>query len=394
MADLILDKEKKILDPLRPIKSDREDGRFLHTDLFLRDWFKRYTPKLAYKSGMSKEEFAEWQIKVKEKLLEILRFPKDVPPQPEPKLLWEEQRDGYRVQKWECYPEPYSVVPYLMLIPNGVNSENPAPAVMCYPGTFHPKESLCEELDIYRTHPNRYFEFNQMAKHFVKEGFVAVAVEHPGYGELRPVEQLPDERFCFQMLTVGRNYQGLSAFQKKVIVDWANKLDFVQKDNILLSGHSLGKYPCMFLGIVCDCVKGIIYNDSVYDTIDRYIAAPGFYLYSGCWSHLIPDCEEWFTTVDILCAYAPKLLLASEGGVTKDLNKVKDAYKTAGNEGAFEFVHYPKYQDPQTHKYDDATSPPECVGDEEYFVYANADTKSHYFKKDVAIPWAIKHFKK
>ena len=81
-------------------------------------------------------------------------------------------------------------------------------------------------------------------------------------------------------------------------------------------------------------------------------------------------------------------------GVTKDLNKVKDAYKTAGNENAFEFVHYPKYQDPQTHKYDDATSPPECVGDEEYSSYANADTKSHYFKKDVAIPWAIKHFKK
>ncbi len=388
-----MSEDRRILDVYRPIKSDREDGRFLHTDLFLRDWYKRYTPKLAYKSGMSKAEFFEWREKVIAKLCEILRFPNDVPPQPEPKMLWEEQRDGYKIQKWESFPEPYSVVPFLMLVPDGVDANHPAPAVMCYPGTWHTKESLCGEPDIYASHPNRFFEQNQMAKHFVKEGYVAIAVEHPGYGELRPTDQIPDERFVNQMLTMGRHYQGHSAFQKKVILDWANELDFVETNNIFLSGHSLGKYPCLLLGLTCDCVKGIVYNDGVYDTIERYVAAPEFYLWSGCLSHLIPDCEEWFTTVDLLCAYAPKLLLVSEGGVTKDLRKISDAYKTAGDPSAFEFVYYPYYQDPKNRKYDDVETPPERVSEEEYFEWANCDAKNHYFKKDIAIPWVNKYRK-
>ena len=56
----------------RPIKSDREDGRFLHSDLFMRDWYKRYRPKLEYKDGMSHDDFLVWKEKVRAKLEEIV----------------------------------------------------------------------------------------------------------------------------------------------------------------------------------------------------------------------------------------------------------------------------------------------------------------------------------
>ena len=103
----------------RPIQTDREDGRFMHTDVFLKHHYKTFRPKLEYKSGMTPEQYDAWREKVKEKLLEILRFPapEDLPPQPAPVMLWEEARDGYKIQKWEAFPEPYAVIPFLVLVP-------------------------------------------------------------------------------------------------------------------------------------------------------------------------------------------------------------------------------------------------------------------------------------
>tara|TARA_B100000700_G_C14477773_1_gene593624 strand:+ start:323 stop:535 length:213 start_codon:yes stop_codon:yes gene_type:complete len=53
----------------------------------------------------------------------------EVPPQLEPAQLWIEEREGYRLEKWEAYPEPGSVVPYLVLIPDGVDHDNPGATV-------------------------------------------------------------------------------------------------------------------------------------------------------------------------------------------------------------------------------------------------------------------------
>ena len=56
------------------------------------------------------------------KVLELMAFP-DVPQQPEPKRISVERRDGYQLQRWEAYPEPYCVVPFLMLVPDGVSAQ-------------------------------------------------------------------------------------------------------------------------------------------------------------------------------------------------------------------------------------------------------------------------------
>lgn len=49
-----------------PIKTDREDGRFMHTDIFMKHYYKTHRPKLEYKSGMSVEEFGAWREKIKD----------------------------------------------------------------------------------------------------------------------------------------------------------------------------------------------------------------------------------------------------------------------------------------------------------------------------------------
>ncbi|MDF2716636.1 MAG: Abhydrolase family protein [Paenibacillus sp.] len=163
--------------------SDREDGRFIRTDEFLYQSWKRLRPKLAYESGMTGSAFERWQRQVAEKLEQLLKFPDFAEEQPAPRMLWEEPRDGYSLQKWESFPEPGSVVPFLMLVPSGVTAEAPAPAVLCFTGSHHTKELLADEPETYVSQPiNRFPEHNRMAYHYAKEGIVAIAIENPGIG--------------------------------------------------------------------------------------------------------------------------------------------------------------------------------------------------------------------
>ncbi len=373
-----------------PITTDRPDGRFMHTDVFMRHHYKTFRPKLEYKPGMSIEEFNEWREKVIEKLKEILRFPEDVPPQPAPTMLWEEQRDGYKIQKWEAFPEPYAVIPFLVLIPDGVDAEHPAPTVLCSPGTWHSKEALCDEPDVFCTRDLTFPEHNHMAKFYVKEGYVAIACDHLTFGELKPLDcGSPSDAVAAQMISVGRNLMGMTAFYQTCILNWIKEQPIVDTSNIFISGHSLGKYVCMFLGLLNDCIKGIVYNSDIYDTRIRLYSAPASYLWSGCLNHLIADCEYWFTPVDLLCAYAPKKLLITEGGVTADLDKIKDAYATVGSPESFEFHYHEKFKDPKARVYDGKPAP-ECVGEDEYYLYNNVDVGKHYFKEHLAIPWVNK----
>ena len=165
-------------------ESGRPDGRFVHIEGLVHKWLKEQKPALAFDPEMTPDAFAAWRERVAEKAVELLQFPQDVPEQPAPKRLWAKRRDGYELQKWEAYPEPYSVVPFLVLVPDGVNADKPGPAVMCFPGSQSSKELLAGEPEVVDhvpepEHPNR----DRMALHYVKAGLVAVAVDNPGTGE-------------------------------------------------------------------------------------------------------------------------------------------------------------------------------------------------------------------
>lgn len=368
--------------------SGREDGRFVRTEEFVHDYLKRLRPKLAFPEHASPSEFALWQDQVRQKLKQLLKFP-DTPPQPEPKHLWTESRDGYRLEKWECYPEEGSVVPFLMLVPDGASPDWPAPAVLCSPGSLDTKEFLAGEPEQYQERRSTPFSrHEQMAVHYARQGMVAVAVDNPGIGELKRTDQAENrEYFALQMLKMGRNYMGLSVFQKLNIVDWLKGLSFVNAGCIALSAHSLSTVPNVAVGLLDPAVKAIVYSDGVCDNRIRRVTAwreePDWYT--------LPDLFEWFTVPDLLAAFAPRPLLVLEGGVTADLHKVGRAYENAGKRDNFEFHYYPKYADPDERKYDFAEIP-EGLTTLQYHEYANIDAPDHYFKEYWAVPWLKRVF--
>ena len=77
--------------------------------------------RLAYRPGLDDAGFAEWRQRVRDKLADLLALTPELiapgpAPDPPPVRLSTERRDGYRLEKWEAYPEPGSVVPLLMLV--------------------------------------------------------------------------------------------------------------------------------------------------------------------------------------------------------------------------------------------------------------------------------------
>jgi hypothetical protein len=144
--------------------------------------------KLAFDPSATAEASGLWRRQVRSKLAELLSFPEQAVAPRAPARLWSAPRMGYRLEKWEAYPEPGSVVPFLLLIPDAKGAAAaPAPAVMCFPGSASTKELLAGEPELRPEQPpNRHAEGNQMALQYAQAGFVAVVAENPGMGSHGP----------------------------------------------------------------------------------------------------------------------------------------------------------------------------------------------------------------
>jgi hypothetical protein len=375
--------------------SDREDGRFLSTMGLTHHLMKSGTAKLKFDPEMSREKFELWQGEVRAKLTELMCFPEAGDEQPEPVKLWAQARDGYRLEKWEAFPEAGSVVPFLVLIPDGVSESNPGKTVLCIPGSAQSKELLAGEPELRPEQPeNRHTLANQMALQLVRAGFVSVVVENPGTAELdeTPIDggrpNSGRDKLCAELLMLGRNYVGLSVFQKQHIVRWLRTLPWVDADWLAISGHSLGTEPAMCMAVIDPSIKALVFNDFLSHNRLRYTVMAKA---DEAWSHLnplwhvIPGLVEWFEFPDILGSLAPMPLIITEGGALEHLEAVQLAYEIGGAEGNFQYYFYPRYEDPGSRTHDHKPVP-EGLSREEWFACVNVDAVNHNFKGNVAIP--------
>ncbi len=368
--------------------SDRPDGRFLHIEGFMHEYLKDLRPVLEFDPNMKPEHFAGWQMLVAEKLRELLQFPEEIPEQPEPKMRWAEPRDGYELQKWEAYPEPMKVVTFLVLIPDGINADNPGAAVMCFPGSTHSKEFLAGEPEIVAWAPeNKYPIRNQMARHYAEAGLVAVAVDHPDMGERTTnVFGISRYEWGIHAIWAGRNFEGISVFEKIVILDWLKQQDYVNRNRIAVSGHSLGAKPALHMGVVDPSIAAVVWNDFVSNWRQREVFTTLLRCHLG---HYIPGMQQWFDYVDLMAAIAPRPFLITEGGRTPDIERIGKAWDITGRPQHYSVCYYPKYatSDKRPHDYDDLF---EGITDDEYYEYANVDVDDHCFKENIAVPWLTK----
>ncbi len=365
-------------------ESGRDDGRFVQTAALVHKCLATLRPKLAFDSGITHEAFPAWQQAVRDKLLELMCFP-EVGGQQPPKRIWSQAREGYRLERWEAYPEPYSVVPFLLLIPDGVSSRSPGPAVMCFPGSFGSKEALAGEPELPGSpEPDKTkWHDNRMAYHFARRGLVAAAFDNPATNELAsPLAARDVMSLCAAWM--GRSYEAISVFQKARVLSWLAAQPYVDATRIATSGHSLGAKPADILGVLFpDLVKAVVHNDFVCHWQERAVALN---LYPPGAFQVVPGIFQWFDYTDLEAALAPRPLLFTEGGRPNQIAKIRQAYALADAADALKVYHYEKYEDPATRKLDDAELPV-GINMEQYFEYAYVDAARHRFRPHHAVPW-------
>ena len=375
-------------------KSNRPDGRHTSTLAAFVERMRQEKQELALPDELTVESFNEWKGQVREQVRELFRMP-DWTEQPAPVKLSTVQREGYRVERWEFYPDDYSVVPYLMLIPDGTSADSPAPAVMCFPGSSHSKEFFAGEplLDIPNCQFKTYPERNAMGKYMVENGMVAIVFDNP---ETAEVSMRIDDwntwrsrnRLTYGLIQQGYSYFSVSLFQKLRFLEHLKTVDFVDQQRIAVCGHSLGCDDAMHMAILCDEVKAVVFNDANCSELHR------FYSTTECDSnaingdtqlwHLVPGHFRYFCRPDLLASLAPKYLALNEGGSDYDLDKVRRTYELCGVPDHLQITHYPKYQDEALRS--KIYEPPQYgLSQDTYFDFTNIDAPDHSFRAEPSL---------
>jgi len=319
------------------------------------EWLRHNPPKLSLPEELTKESYELWRAKVKEKVKDLLLMP-EFTEQPDPIRLDCVQRDGYRVEKWEFYPDDFSAVPFLMLIPDGVTKDNPAPGVVCLPGSTCSKEFLAGEplLEAKSCQFSKFPERNRIALYAVQNGMVAFAfdnLETCEAGLLCDTDYATRSQFCHGLMQSGLCYFGLSVFQKLCFMKFMKKLDFVDQSRLGLAAHSLGTNDATYLALLCDEFKALVFNDYLSDEWRNYITKTeaeselAMRNNAGNW-HEVPGIIRWFSHADLVSALAPKYLALNEGGSDCNLDKPRRAYEVNGVSDRLLISYYPAYADP------------------------------------------------
>ena len=333
------------------------DGRCRTTMAALRLQMAELKPELAFKPeyAASDETFSLWQKKVRARLEERLKMPPVDPSQPPPKILKKEPRDGYTLEHWELYPDKWSAVPFMLLRPDHV--QTPMPAVICIPGSHHPREVLAGEP--LPDHPNckniRFLDRNRMAQVFAQAGYLAVAFDNPATATIAEKDSDGNEnvwrcriRTVQAMLGSGTTYPGYSVFHKKLILDWLTGLPEVDNSRIAVSGHSLGTEAALALGVLDERISAVIFNDYVGDDRRRYCATTEMETEEiqdlGSW-HFVPGMWRDFAFPDLLISLAPRYLTMNEGGAEEFLDLIRSAYAARGCADRLQVAYYPDLQD-------------------------------------------------
>jgi hypothetical protein len=365
--------------------SGREDGRFVETAGFMQSFIKSHQPSLAFDPDMAAAGFADWRKELRQKVLELMAFPQ-VEQQPEPERVGVESREGYRLERWEIFPEPGCVVPFLMLVPEAASVSCPAPAVMCFPGYSGSKEGMAGEPELNNRElgwSEQKWRDNRIALHFVRQGMIAVAVDNPARAEADSgLRDLSGVSLC--MLWAGRSYLGVSVFHKTQILRWLARQAIVDATRIAACGLSLGSDPADIIGLLHpELIRAVIHNDFLCDWRERTIAENA---YGSTPHHVVPSMYRWFDAPDIQAALAPRPLLYTEGGRAPHIRRVQAAYALAGAPENVTVRYYQRYESASARIYDDQPIP-EGLSQEEYFQYANVDVAEHRFHPELAVPW-------
>lgn len=287
-----------------------KNGKFI-TSTFIKHWFERGQPALAF-NGQTKNDFFVWRERLVNKIREmLLDFPKAAPLCPE--HYYTEKCKNFKREKWVIQTEKNCWMPLYLLIPH--QRQQPAPAILCCHG--HGEYGKDPVAGVHLNHPGRQKDILAMnydyGKQMAERGFVTIVPDWRSFGERVGYENpYPGRDKCnihfLQHLLMGRTLLGANIFDASRAIDFLVTRKEVDADRIGCMGLSFGGTMTTYLALLDARIKAA--DIICYATTTAHYS---IYDANTCGSQLVPGLAQCADIGHVIGALAPKPLLVENG---------------------------------------------------------------------------------
>ena len=192
-----------------------------------------------------------WQAKAAARLREVLGLQHMTPAPLNARVTETRRREGYRIERVVYTSEKYVDVPGLLLIPDGVSGEHPAPAVLCLQGGNNgAKDELSGEVTSPEVEKGLRQFHDDYARQLARRGIIAFAIDLRNYGERRHHSRpdpynLNDKATSSRLIAnnalfLGRTYFGMHLFDALRAIDYLHTRPEVVQEATGVAGFSMG----------------------------------------------------------------------------------------------------------------------------------------------------------
>ena len=289
------------------------------------------------------KDFNEWKKVARQKVFDCMLMP---PPAPsngfEAKVLYEEQRDGYKARKIVIRVSRYYTVPAYVLIPDG---KGPFPAVNCLHDhgahLFIGKEKMirplaCEDSTVIRDADDwlKGYEGQFFGDYLAKNGYVVFSADAPMWGERGQMEGPRRDRYDMiagNMMMYGIDLSAWMTYDDIAGTDFLASMPEVDARRIGCTGWSMGAYRAWMLSALSDRIKvGTAVCWMV--TTDEQMSFKYDRTENGGFANCFPGLRRWLDYPHVASIACPKPMLFINGSQDK-------LFPVAGAEKAFRTMH-------------------------------------------------------
>ncbi|SEA05246.1 dienelactone hydrolase family protein [Segatella bryantii] len=294
------------------------------------------------------KNFNKWRKKARQKVFDCMLMP---PPAPshgyETKVLYEEQRDGYKARKIEIRLSRYYTVPAYVLIPDG---KGPFPAVNALHDhgahLFIGKEKMirplaCETDEVKRDAEEWSAGYGGqfLGDYLAKHGYVVYSADAPMWGERGQMEGARRDKYDMiagNMMMYGIDLSAWMTYDDISGTEFLAQMPEVDSKRIGCVGWSMGGYRSWMLAALSDRIQA---SASVcwMVTTDEQMSFKYKRTENGGFANCLPGLRRWLDYPDIASLACPKAMLLINGekdklfpvpGVKKAFDKLHAIWKS------------------------------------------------------------------
>ncbi len=296
------------------------------------------------------KNFGEWKKAARQKVFDCMLMPPPPPAQGfDAKVLFEEQRNGYKARKIEIRLSSYYTVPAYVLIPDG---KGPFPAVNIlhdHGGHFFiGKEKVirpltCEDAAVVSDADDwlKGYEGRFFGDFLAQQGYVVFAADAPMWGERGEMEGTRRDHYDMiagNMMMYGIDLSAWMTYDDITATEYLASMPEVDASRIGCTGWSMGAYRAWMLAALSDRIK-VGASVCWMVTADEQMSTKYRRTENGGFANCFPGLRRWLDYPHVASIACPKPMLFINGsqdqlfpvpGVQKAFKVMHDTWNSQG----------------------------------------------------------------